>query len=67
MVIYGIDFLPYQIFNIADESVIHLGFIFCIVAGGLIGIDWLRIFKLFYPKAYASINIEITRLKNNIL
>jgi len=67
MIIYGIDFLPYQIFNIADESVIQLGYIICFLAGGLIGIDWLRIFKLFYPKVYEEIKKEITLLENNIL
>lgn len=67
MIIYGIDFLPYYIFNIADESVIQLGYLFCFIAGGLIGIDWLRILKMFYPKVYEEIEKEIIQLKNKIL
>ncbi len=67
MVIYGTDFLPYQIFNIADESVIQFGYLLCFIAGGLIGIDWYRIFKIFYPEVYETIEKEITRLKYNIL
>ena len=67
MVIYGTDFLPYQIFNIADESVIQLGYFICVIAGGLIGIDWYRIFKIFYPEFYETIEKEITRIKHNIL
>jgi len=67
MVIYGTDFLSYQIFNIADETVIQLGYIICVIAGGLIGIDWYRIFKIFYPEFYETIEKEITRIKHNIL
>lgn len=67
MVIYGTDFLPYQIFNITDESVIQLGYFICVIAGGLIGIDWYRIFKIFYPEFYETIEKEITRIKHNIL
>ncbi|MFX1338844.1 MAG: hypothetical protein ACFFDK_09565 [Promethearchaeota archaeon] len=67
MVIYGTDFLPYQIFNIADESIIQLGYLFCFIAGALIGIDWLRVFKIFYPRAYEEIEKEISRLKAKIL
>lgn len=66
MVIFSTDFLPYQIFNIGDEPVIQLGYIFCIIAGGLIGIDWLRIFKRFYPDLFKIIEKKITRLKNEI-
>jgi hypothetical protein len=67
MVIYGIDFLPYQIFNIADESVIQLGYFLCFMAGGLIGIDWYRIFKIFYPQDYEMIEREIVDLKEKSL
>ena len=67
MVIYGTDFLPYQIFNITDESVIQLGYLICVIAGGLIGIDWYRIFKIFYPEFYERIEKEITRIKHKRL
>ena len=67
MVIYGIDFLPYQIFNIDDELVIQLGYLLCFIAGGLIGIDWYRIFKIFYPQDYEIIEKEIVNLKQQSL
>ncbi len=67
MIIYGIDFLPYQIFNIDDELVIQLGYLLCFIAGGLIGIDWYRIFKIFYPQDYEIIEKEIINLKEQSL
>jgi hypothetical protein len=67
MVIYGTDFLPYQIFNIANETVIQIGYLFCFIGGGLVGIDWYRIFKKFYPEIYKIIENQIIQLKNQIL
>ena len=67
MVIFGTDFLAPQIFNIDDESVVQLGYLLCFIAGGLIGLDWLRIFKLFYPKYYETIDKKIRQLNKNSL
>ena len=65
MIIYGTDFLPNQIFNLNDEAVVHLGYFFCFIAGGIIGIDWFRIFRKFYPISYQEIENIIRTLRNN--
>ena len=58
IVVYGTEFLA------IDPSIITLlGYICCIVSGGLIGIDWLRLFKIFYPEQYKEISEVLDNLK----
>lgn len=62
--IYGNDFLPYFIFRLKDEEIIILGFILCFIAGALIGIDWMRLLKIFYPESFNQIKIALNNLNS---
>ncbi len=62
-IIFANNFLPMEIFKLKSDSVILLGFLMGFIAGGLIGRDWLRVFKRFYPKLYGEIDDIIIDLK----
>jgi len=64
ILVYGTGFLA-----IDPSAVIIVGYICCFISGGLIGIDWLRLFRFFYPDIYKEItdaldNIKLDNLKN---
>ena len=63
MVIYGSDFIPYELFFIPYNTVVLLGYILCCVAAAMIGLDWFRLFKIFYPKLYHKIHHKLEELK----
>jgi len=65
-IIYGTSFLPLDRININNEFVIYLGYFISFIAGGIIGRDWYRIFKKFYPEAYQEIETIINKVKNEI-
>ncbi|MBY9017133.1 MAG: hypothetical protein KGD68_15700, partial [Candidatus Lokiarchaeota archaeon] len=62
MVIYGTKFIPKEV--LSSEVIINLGYLFGFLAGSLIGFDWLRVFKRFYPKQYKEIELKIIELQN---
>ena len=62
-IIYGINFLPKEIFNLENETVILLGYFAGFLAGGFIGRDWFRLFRILFPQLYEEINIVINTLK----
>ncbi len=64
MVIYGNDFIPKEF--LTHEFVVNLGYLLSFFAGGLIGIDWLRIFKIFYPSHYKELKRKINEISNPI-
>ncbi len=61
--IHGTDFLPKAIFHLHNEEIISLGFIFCFSSGALLGRDWLRLFKIFYPELFNYLNTLLNKLK----
>ena len=61
--VYGTDFLPMEVFNLETESIIRLGYLICFIAGGMIGRDWLRLFRKVYPNPYEEIKKIINKLK----
>ena len=61
--VYGTYFLPMEIFYLETESIIRLGYLICFIAGGMIGRDWLRLFRKVYPNLYEEIKIIINKLK----
>ena len=63
MVIYGNDFLPKEFLTL--EFIVNMGYLLSFFAGGLIGIDWLRIFKRFYPNHYRELEQKIIELTNS--
>ncbi len=62
MVIYGNDFLPKEF--LTHDSIVNFGYLLSFFAGGLIGVDWLRIFKRFYPNHYRELERKIVELTN---
>ena len=67
MVAGGNEFFPKE--YLSNEFVVNLGYFFCFIAGGIIGVDWFRIFKRFYPTLYVEIEQKLTEIKksNNLL
>ncbi|MFX0069961.1 MAG: hypothetical protein ACFFAO_02625 [Candidatus Hermodarchaeota archaeon] len=63
IIIYGIDIFPRENFDVNNESVIYLGYFLCFISGGMIGVDWLRIFKLYYPELYEEIRKVINQIE----
>ncbi len=62
-IVFGNGYLPQFIFHLNYESVIILGYILSFISGGLIGKDWFRIFKRFYPDLYCEIESVIKNLR----
>ena len=63
MVIYMTKFIPREL--LSSELIVNYGYVFSLLAGSIIGFDWVRIFKWFYPKYYADIEQRIIELKKN--
>jgi len=61
MVIYGTKFIPREV--LSSELIVNYGYLFSLLAGSIIGVDWVRIFKWFYPLYYADIEQRIVELK----
>ncbi|MFX1499777.1 MAG: hypothetical protein ACFFDH_02290 [Promethearchaeota archaeon] len=53
--IHGTDFLPEIIFNTDNEILVLIGIVLSIIAGGMIGMDWYRIFARLYPHLYQEL------------
>jgi hypothetical protein len=62
MIIYGTKFIPRDI--LSSDITINLGYVFGFIAGSLIGFDWVRIFKQFYPNLYDEIESKMIELEN---
>ncbi|MEJ2277579.1 MAG: hypothetical protein P8Y70_07505, partial [Candidatus Lokiarchaeota archaeon] len=65
MVIYGSDFLIPDIFQLEYNLVVMFGYLLVFGSAGLIGFDWVHIFKKFYPDKYYELKSELIKLKNN--
>lgn len=63
MVIYSTKFIPNDILNSGET--INLGYLFGFIAGSLIGYDWVRVFKRFYPYHYEEIELKIIELQKS--
>ena len=50
--IHGTNFISFKIFHLSHETLVFIGFILCFIAGGLLGIDWYRVFAKIYPDLY---------------
>jgi hypothetical protein len=62
--IHGIFFLPEEIFGFPHETIVLIGFVLCFIAGGMIGIDWYRLFRRLYPKLYLEVEQVLDKLQN---
>ncbi|MHA1471985.1 MAG: hypothetical protein ACTSQW_02680 [Promethearchaeota archaeon] len=63
MVVYGTKFIPKDM--LSSEETINLGYMLSFLAGALIGYDWVRVFKRFYPLQYEEIELKIIELRNS--
>lgn len=63
-VVHGFGFFPTYFFFLDYQTILLVGYICCFLAGGLIGKDWFRIFKRFYPELYGQIESVIKKLKS---
>ena len=63
LIVYDYDFLQINIFDLENEFFVLLGYFLSFVAGGLIGRDWLRLFKKIYPEIYGEIERAIINLE----
>jgi hypothetical protein len=61
-IIHERNFLVREIFNLRESFIIFFGFLLLFTGSGLIGIDWLRMFKKLYP----NLGIEITQFVKHI-
>ncbi len=52
--IHGTNFISFKIFQMSHESLVFIGFILCFIAGGMLGIDWYRVFAKIYPNLYVE-------------
>ncbi|TFG08986.1 MAG: hypothetical protein EU539_00920 [Promethearchaeota archaeon] len=65
LIIYGSNFILIHAIELEEELYIYAGYFSCFIAGGLIGIDWLRIFKIIYPEIYDELDAIIKELKDS--
>ncbi len=62
MVIYSTKFIPKDV--LSSKETINLGYLLGLLAGALIGYDWVRVFKRFYPNQYEEIELKIIEIQN---
>jgi hypothetical protein len=60
--IHGLDLVPERIFNLSLESIVATGVVLCLISGGLIGLDWYRLFKMMYPIEVKMLEKELNKL-----
>ncbi|NVM16859.1 MAG: hypothetical protein HWN80_04030 [Candidatus Lokiarchaeota archaeon] len=63
MVVYSTKFIPKDVLS-SGES-INLGYLLGFFAGSVIGYDWVRVFKRFYPKQYEEIELKMIELQKS--
>jgi len=63
--IHGTDFFPVMIFHLNHETLVLIGIILSFIAGGLLGIDWYRVFAKFYPDLYQEFEQILNDLRKN--
>jgi hypothetical protein len=63
MVIYSNKFIPKDV--LSSRETINLGYLLSFLAGALIGYDWVRVFKRFFPNQYEEIELKIIELQKN--
>lgn len=63
-VIYGLMLFPSEIFYLNYEIISIIGYIFGFIAGGMLGKDWFRLLRKFYPELSYEIENVINKLKN---
>jgi hypothetical protein len=62
--IHGTDFFPELFFNINHETLVLIGIILSFFSGGIVGLDWYRLFAKIYPKLYQDFEKVLDNLRN---
>ncbi|MFX1242988.1 MAG: hypothetical protein ACFFA7_17215 [Promethearchaeota archaeon] len=63
--IHGTDFFPEEIFTLNHETLVVIGIILSFFAGGIVGLDWYRLFAKIYPELYHNFEHVLDDLRNN--
>jgi hypothetical protein len=63
--IHGTDFLPEEVFTMNHETLVLLGIIFSFISGGIVGLDWYRLFAKIYPETYQKFEILLDKFRIN--
>jgi hypothetical protein len=61
--IHGTDFLPQEVFTLNHETLVLIGIILSFFAGGIVGLDWYRLFAKIYPKLYQNFEQVLDKLR----
>jgi len=63
--IHGNDFFPQEIFSLNHETLVVIGIILSFFAGGIVGLDWYRLFAKLYPKLHQNFEQILDKLRIN--
>lgn len=55
-VVFSTDFLPYSIFLIKPETLRVIGWLIFTIGAIIIGYDWIRLLKKYFPEEYKKLN-----------
>ncbi|MFX1389082.1 MAG: hypothetical protein ACFE9Z_03350 [Promethearchaeota archaeon] len=61
--IHGTDFLPEEIFSLNHETLVLIGIILSFFTGGIVGLDWYRLFARIYPELYRDFEEVLDNLR----
>ena len=62
--IHGNDFFPEELFLLNHETLVLIGIILSFFAGGIVGLDWYRLFAKLYPELYQNFEQVLENLRN---
>lgn len=63
--IHGTDFFPEELFTLNHETLVLIGIILSFFAGGIVGLDWYRLFAKLYPELYQNFEQVLENLRKN--
>ncbi|MFX0022902.1 MAG: hypothetical protein ACFE9S_11305 [Candidatus Hermodarchaeota archaeon] len=64
--IHGTDFFPEELFMLNHETLVLIGIMLSFFSGGLVGLDWYRLFAKIYPELYQEFEHVLDNLRNQL-
>lgn len=61
--IHGTDFFPEAIFMLNHETLVLIGIVLSFFSGGIVGLDWYRLFAKIYPELYQNFEQVLDNLR----
>ncbi len=61
--IHGNDFFPEEIFILNHETLVLIGIVLSFFSGGIVGLDWYRLFAKIYPELYQNFERVLDNLR----